>query len=60
MIKLVPDMDQNWMLGNIACFFIVDYAQSVKQFDPDQAWCFVGTDLGQNCLQRLYADAKVK
>ena len=24
--------------------------------DPDQARCFVGPDLGPNCLQRLSAD----
>ena len=31
---------------------------SVKQLDPDQAWCFVGPDPGPNCLQRLSADDK--
>ena len=27
-----------------------------NSLDPDQAWCFVGSDLGLNCLQRLSAD----
>ena len=29
-----------------------------NSLDPDQAWCFVGPDLGPNCLQRLSADDK--
>ena len=35
-----------------------EYHQSVKQFDPDQAWRCVRPDLGLNCLQRLSADDK--
>ena len=27
-----------------------------KSLDPDQARCFIGPDLGPNCLQRLSAD----
>ena len=27
-----------------------------KSLDPDQVQCFVGPDLGPNCLQRLSAD----
>ena len=27
-----------------------------KSFDPDQARCLVGPDLGRNCLQKLSAD----
>ena len=27
-----------------------------NSFDPDQARCFVGPDLGPNCLQSLSAD----
>ena len=30
-----------------------------NSFDPDQAQCFVGADLGPNCFQRLSADDKV-
>ena len=29
-----------------------------NSLDPDQAQCFVGPDLGPNCLQRLSADDK--
>ena len=29
-----------------------------NSLDPDQAWPFVGPDLGPNCLQRLSADNK--
>ena len=29
-----------------------------NSLDPDQARCFVGPDLGPNCLQRLSADDK--
>ena len=28
----------------------------LKNLDPDQARCFIGPDLGSNCLQRLSAD----
>ena len=37
-----------------------------NSLDPDQAQCFVGPDLGLNCLQRLsaednrYSDYRVK
>ena len=27
-----------------------------NSLDPDQAGCFVGPDLGPNCLQRLSAE----
>ena len=30
-----------------------------NSLDPDQAWCFVGLDLGPNSLQRLSADDKI-
>ena len=30
----------------------------VNGFDPDQARCYVGPDLGPNCLQRILADDK--
>ena len=62
------------MLGNFACFFVIcgfffsKWAFSKNSFrntirvstksDLDQARCFVGPDLGPNCLQRLSADDK--
>ena len=30
-----------------------------NSLDPNQAECFVGPDVGPNCLQRLSADEKV-
>ena len=58
-------------LGNCACFFVVCWFFSKSSFlknsfrntiwvsnglNPDQAWHFVGPDLGPICLQRLLAD----
>ena len=36
--------------------FSLEYPQSVKQLDPDQAQCFVEPDLAPDCLQRLSAE----
>ena len=36
--------------------FFLEYLQSVKQLDPDQAQCFVEPDLAPDCLQRLSAE----
>ena len=62
------------MLGNFSClccrlltffkiFFVKnDFRNTIRVLsglDPDQDRCFVGPDLGPNCLQRLSADAKV-
>ena len=33
-----------------------DYHQCQTVLDPDQAQCFVRSDLGPNCLQRLSGD----
>ena len=40
-------------------FFFKSFRNTIrvsKSLDPDQAWHFVGPDLGPNCLQKLSAD----
>ena len=60
------------LLGNFTCFFfcrLLIFSKTTfsknsfrnairvsKSLDPDQARCFVGPDLGPNCLQKLSAD----
>ena len=41
--------------------WMLDFFNTVRasnSLDPDQVRCFVGPDLGPNCLQRLSADYK--
>ena len=41
--------------------WMLDFFNTIRMsnsLDPDQAGCFVGPDLGPNCLQRLSIDDK--
>ena len=59
-------MSELWPVG-LLFFFLKTFSKKnllgipsvSNSFDPDQAQCFVGPDLGPNCFQRLSADDKV-